>query len=74
MNLVLCKVCHIRPAMFNEDRCENCWADDQQRYDGRKKVQNVHTMVKSSRDRDCDDASASHGETVSRLRKGAPRE
>ena len=44
MNLVWCKVCDTRPAMFNEDRCEGCWSDDQDRYN-RRKIANVHTMV-----------------------------
>ena len=35
--------------MFNEDRCENCWADDQHRY-RRRKIGNIHTMVNGSRE------------------------
>ena len=49
MNLVWCIVCGIRPAMFNESRCEDCWADDQYRY-RRHKIGNIHTMVNSSRE------------------------
>ena len=49
MNLVWCNVCGIRPAMFNESRCEDCWADDQHRY-RRRKIGNIHTMVNSSRE------------------------
>ena len=37
MSPVWCKVCGIRPAMFNENRCEDCWAADQDHY-GRRKV------------------------------------
>ena len=49
MNLVWCIVCGIRPAMFNESRCEDCWADDQYRY-RRRKIGNIHTMVNTSRE------------------------
>ena len=49
MSLVWCIVCHIRPAMANESRCENCWADDQDRYDQRR-VANINTTVRSSRE------------------------
>ena len=50
MNLVWCEVCGTRPAMFNESRCEDCWAADQDRYDHRRRVHNIHTMVNSSRE------------------------
>ena len=45
----LVSVCGIQPAMFNETRCENCWADDQDHCD-RRRPANVHTMVNSSRE------------------------
>ena len=35
--------------MFNESRCEDCWADDQYRY-RRRKIGNIHTMVNTSRE------------------------
>jgi hypothetical protein len=47
MNPLWCIVCGIRPAMFNESRCEDCWADDQYRY-RRRKIGNIHTMVYTS--------------------------
>ncbi len=58
--------------MFNENRCEDCWATDQDRYDQRRRVQNIHTMVKSSWD--FDGANEGRGKAMSRVRKDAPRE
>jgi hypothetical protein len=72
MSFLWCEVCGTRPAMFNESRCEDCWASDQERYDQRRRVVNIRTTVKSSRD--FDDANASLGKAMSCVRKSAPRE
>jgi len=46
-NPVWCEVCGIHPVMFNERRCEDCWASDQAVSD-RRKGASVNTLVRSN--------------------------
>jgi len=49
MTFVWCEICGTPPAMFNESRCEDCWASDQARYDQRR-VANINTTIQSCRE------------------------
>ena len=47
----LCVVCHAQKKIFNDDRCEDCWAFDQWIYHGKSQsvnVNKIHTAMRAT--------------------------